>query len=92
MGRVYFPEVMWAVFYSIIGNNDRGLAQCANIKNIMRKAKNKYKLLERNISLDSLCGNRYLRNEITVNKYLAGMSILKNLREAIKRKNQQLTV
>jgi hypothetical protein len=50
------------------------------MKNILRKAKNKYKLLERNISLDSLCGNRFWKNEITVNKYLAGMIILKNMR------------
>ena len=24
-GRVYFPEVMWAIFYSIVGNNEKGL-------------------------------------------------------------------
>lgn len=28
LGYVYFPEVMWAIFYSVIGNNDRGLSNC----------------------------------------------------------------
>lgn len=62
------------------------------MKNILKKAKNKYKVLERNISLDSLCGNRFWKNEITVNKYLAGMVILANMRERIYRRNLQLTV
>ena len=62
------------------------------MKSILRKAKNKYKLLERNISLDSLCGNRFWKNEITVNKYLAGMIILASMRERIQRRNLQLTV
>lgn len=87
-GRVYFPEVMWAIFYSIIGNNEKGLIQCQQIKNIMTKAKNKYKGLGRNTTLDSLCGNKYYRNEITITKYLCGMVILQNMRKLIKRKKE----
>jgi hypothetical protein len=27
-GVVYFPEVIWSIFYSIIGNNDKDLNEC----------------------------------------------------------------
>jgi Ion transport protein len=27
-GKVYFPEVMWAIFHSIIGNNDEKVHKC----------------------------------------------------------------
>lgn len=27
-GKVYFPEVMWAIFHSIIGNNDEKVYKC----------------------------------------------------------------
>ena len=27
-GRVYFPEVMWAIFHSIVGNNDEKVHKC----------------------------------------------------------------
>jgi len=50
------------------------------MKAILRKAKNKYKGLERGISLDSLCGNKFWKNEMTVTKYLCGMIILHNFK------------
>lgn len=31
-GYVYFPEIMWAIFYSVIGNNDKGLSNCVQVK------------------------------------------------------------
>jgi len=46
--------------------------------NIMRKVKNKYKALGRNITLEMLCGNKQYKNEITVTKYLCGMVIFRN--------------
>ena len=80
-GYVYFPEVMWAIFYSIIGKNDKGLQGCKPIKTIMRRLKNKYPGLGRKTSLDSLCGNKFYKNEITVTKYLCGKTILIQLRK-----------
>lgn len=85
-GKVYFPEVMWAIFYSVIGNNDRGLSRCHQVKQIMQKIKNKYSGLDRNVTLNSICGNNYWQNEMTVTKYLSGMVILKNMRELAKRR------
>ena len=51
-GKVYFPEVMWSIFYSIIGKskNDKTLHECKPMRNIMRKVKNKYTGLDRNPS------------------------------------------
>ena len=77
---------MWAIFYSIIGKNDKALHGCKPMKNIMRKVKNKYSGLSRNTSLDQLCGNKFYRNEMTVTKYLCGRVILDNLRILNKRR------
>jgi len=85
-GTVYFPEVMWAIFYSIIGKNDKMLHECKPMRNIMRKVKNKYSGLGRNTSLDMLCGNKFYRNDMTITKYLCGRVILENLRVLQKRK------
>ena len=89
-GKVYFPEVMWAIFYSIIGKNDKELHECKPMRNIMRKVKNKYSGLGRNTSLDMLCGNKFYRNEMTITKYLCGKVILNNLRVLQKRKLERL--
>lgn len=78
-GYVYFPEVMWSIFYTILGNNEAGIAECLQVKNIMQRLKNKFKALGRNTTLEQLCGNRFYRNEITVTKYLAGMLIKNQL-------------
>lgn len=80
-GYVYFPEVMWAIFYSIIGKNDRGLHNCKPMKAIMRRVKGKYSGLGRNMTLDMLCGNKFYRNEITVTKYLCAKVILRQLQK-----------
>lgn len=84
-GTVYFPEVMWAIFYSIIGKNDKGLHGCKPMKAIMRRVKNKYPGLGRNTSLDMLCGNKFYRNEMTVTKYLCGKVILNNMRTLVEK-------
>lgn len=75
-GYVYFPEVMMAIFYSVIGNNEKGLSDCVQVKQIMSKFRIKYKGLDRDVTLNSLCGNKYWHNEITVTKYLCGITIL----------------
>ena len=88
-GKVYFPEVMWAIFYSIIGKNDKMLHECKPMRNIMRKVKNKYSGLGRNTSLDMLCGNKFYRNDMTITKYLCGKVILQNLRILVKRSKEK---
>lgn len=85
-GYVYFPEVMWAIFYAIMGKNDAELIKCKPMQNIMRKVKNTYSGLSRKTSLDMLCGNVFHRNEITVTKYICGCVILEHLRILQKRK------
>lgn len=76
---------MWAIFYSIIGKNDKKLHECKPMRNIMRKVKNKYTGLGRNTSLDMLCGNKFYRNEMTVTKFLCGKVILRHFRVLQKR-------
>ena len=76
-GKVYFPEVMWAVFHSIVGNNDEKVHKCEQVLNIMKLLKRKYKGLPKNLTPDILCGNRFGNKEMTVSKYLCAMSIYK---------------
>jgi hypothetical protein len=79
---------MWSIFYTILGNNEAGIADCLQVKNIMQRLKNKYKALGRNTTLEQLCGNRFYRNEMTVTKYLAGILIKNQLELLIKKKVQ----
>jgi len=88
-GKVYLPEVMWAIFYSIIGRNDKELHECKPMRNIMRQLKNKYSGLSRNTSLDMLCGNKFYRNEMTVTKYMCGRLILENLRTLKRNRDEE---
>ena len=74
-GKVYFPEVMWAIFHSIIGNNDEKVHKCDQVINIMKILKRKYKGLGKNVTPDSLCGNKFYKNEMTVSKYLSALKI-----------------
>ena len=76
-GRVYYPEVMWAIFHSIVGINDEKVNKCEQVQNILKIVKRKYKAgLGKKVSLDSLCGNKYYRKELTAIKYIQGMKIL----------------
>lgn len=34
-GKVYFPEVLWAIFHSIMGTNDDTVANCETVRKIM---------------------------------------------------------
>ena len=94
LGRVYYPEVMWTIFHSIVGINDEKVNNCEQIANILKIVKRKYKGLGKKVNLDSLCGNKYYRNELTAIKYIQAMKILtkwknfKNMR--IKYKEQQI--
>ena len=87
-GKVYFPEVMWVIFHSICGTNDRKVNQCEEVKNIIKQLKLKYKGLGRNVTPDRLCGVRYYKKELTVSKYLCAMQIYKNWRTAKGKKLQ----
>jgi len=76
LGRVYYPEVMWTIFHSIAGMNDEKVLNCEQIANILKIVKNKYKGLGKKVNLDSLCGNKYYRKELTAIKYIQAMKIL----------------
>jgi len=76
LGRVYYPEVMWTIFHSIAGMNDEKVLNCEQINNILKIVKNKYKGLGKKVNLDTLCGNKYYRKELTAIKYIQAMKIL----------------
>jgi len=86
---------MWTIFHSIVGINDDKVNNCEQIINILKLVKRKYKTgLGKKVNLDSLCGNKYYRNELTAIKYIQAMKILnkwrnyKNMR--IKQKEQEM--
>lgn len=87
---VYFPEVMWSIFHSIIGNNDEKVQKCEQVVFILKELRKKYKGLGKNLTPDRLCGNKYYKNEMTVSKYLVALQIYrcwKNF-QAIKKRQQ----
>jgi hypothetical protein len=61
-GQVYFPEVMWAVFYSVVGFSNDKLHKEKSNKKLLKKIKNKYKRLNATMTMDDLCGNSFYRN------------------------------
>jgi hypothetical protein len=65
-GKVYFPEVMMALFHSVIGINDDKVMQCIQVKTVIKMFLKKYKDLPKNSTLDTLCGNVYHKNNYTV--------------------------
>jgi hypothetical protein len=68
---------MWSIFHSIVGINDEQVNNCEQITNILKIVKRKYKAgLGKKVTLDSLCGNKYYRNDLTAIKYLHAMKIL----------------
>jgi len=66
---------MWAIFHSIIGNNDERVHKCEQVANIMKELKKKYPDLGKSVTPDCLCGNKFYKNELTVTKYLCAMHI-----------------
>jgi hypothetical protein len=54
----------------------------------MKIVKRKYKGLGRNVTPDSLCGNKFYKNEMTVSKYLCAMQIVSNWRKLKERREQ----
>ena len=83
---VYFPEVLWAIFHSIVGNNDEIVHKSEQVKNIMKRLKLKYPGLDRNITPDSLCGNKFYKTQITVSKYLSALGIINFMKNLKSRK------
>ena len=51
LGRVYYPEVMWTIFHSIVGINDEKVNNCEQIINILKIVKKKYKGLGKRLTL-----------------------------------------
>ena len=93
-GRVYYHEVMWTIFHSIAGMNDDKVLNCEQITNILKLVKNKYKGLGKKVNLDSLCGNKYYRKELTAIKYIQAMKILykwRNFKNVEQKRREQMT-
>jgi hypothetical protein len=61
---------MWAIFHSIAGMNDENVLKCEQIISILKLVKRKYKKLGKKVNLDSLCGNKYYRKDLTAIKYI----------------------
>lgn len=55
----------------------------------MKVVKHKYKGLGKKINLDTLCGNKYYRKELTAIKYIQAMKILNKWRQ-FKNANKKL--
>ena len=66
---------MWAIFHSLIGNNEEKVHKCESVVMIMRVLKAKYEGLGRRVTPDRLCGNKFSKRTITVAKYLNAMRI-----------------
>lgn len=75
-GQVYYPEVMWAIFHSVVGVNDNDVNNCKPVKDILKILAQKYRDLGKNVKLDALCGNKYFKNELTAIKYIQAKKIL----------------
>ena len=58
-GKVFYPEVMWSLFHSVMGVNDEAINKCEQIKTILSIVKRKYKVLGKKVTLDSLCGMKF---------------------------------
>jgi hypothetical protein len=61
---------MWSIFHSVAGMNDESVINCKQIKNVLRLVKMKYSDLGKKITLDTLCGNRLYRTDVTAIKYI----------------------
>jgi len=55
----------------------------------MKQVKRKYKGLGKHVTPDSLCGNKFYKNEMTVSKYLCAMQIVKNWKNLKMKREQQ---
>ena len=86
-GKVFYPEVLFSIFHSIVGVNDEKVKDCDQVKNILKMLKQKYKSqLSKKLDLDTICGNRFYRTEQTASKILAASAILKRWRAFKNRK------
>ena len=88
-GRTYFPEALWAIFHSIMGNNDEKVANCETVLRIMKTLKKTYNGLGKTVTHDIMCGYKYYKNEMTVYKYLYGMVIFNGLKKLVKKRKMR---
>jgi hypothetical protein len=69
-GKVYYPEVMWSIFHSVIGVVDNSINKCEQVTTILLILKQKYPDLPKKLTLQYLCGLKYNHQDITVSKWL----------------------
>jgi hypothetical protein len=72
---------MWSIFHSIAGMNDENILKCEQVMSVVKEAKNKYKALGKGkkVNLDSLCGNVFLKHELTAIKWIYAEKIYRAL-------------
>ena len=61
--------------------NDEKVLKCKQIKIIIKTMEDKYRGLGKKIHLDTLCGNKFYRKEMTAIKYIQAMKILNTWRK-----------
>ena len=44
-GKLYFPEVLWTMFFNVCGMSSKNLSQCKLIKQVLKDVRIKYPLL-----------------------------------------------
>merc|ERR1719199_1510079 len=75
--------------------NDEKVLACEQITSILKIVKSKYKGLGKKVNLDSLCGNKYYRKDLTAIKYIQAMKILqrwknfKNIKAKMEERKKQ---
>jgi len=74
-GYLYFPEVMWALFHSLIGVNDPAVVKSSKVKNMMKALKKTYKDLTL-IHPHAMTGMKFWENEFTAIQYLSAKKII----------------
>ena len=85
-GRVYYPQVMWAIFHSVFGINDPKVSKCQQIRDILKVLQIRFKDLPKKLTLEALCGLKYDIDEITAMKCIYGSIIIHRLKEIKQRR------
>ena len=83
-GRLYFPEVLYALSYSFSGTSSSKLEKSYQMHYYMRKLRRKYTGLGKQCTWKKLCGieNKiFAKRQLTAAEHLAGIKVLKTWRD-----------
>ena len=76
-GKLYYPEVMWAIFYKFTGTYNRELNTSREQKQILMNLKILYCGIDKKMTLKQLFGLEKYTHEINMESYVQGKKILK---------------